>query len=273
MGLLRCIKAFLVRDFQVESSYRLSFLLQFFGLFVSATLWYFIAQVLGGGGRNPELDQATAHVGYFPYVLIGLMVNRFQEVSLGAYASQIRQEQTTGTLEAMLVTPARLGHLVIAASSWSYLMAGIQSGLYLIFGVFVFGVVLNLGNLVAALLAVVLTIAAISGIGILSAAFVLYFKRGNPINFVISATSALFGNIFFPSSMLPEKIEWLSRLVPLSYASDAVRAALLRDAGFAELAPDLLALAGFALVLVPLGLFGARLAIHKAKREGTLVQY
>ncbi|HHN74385.1 MAG TPA: ABC transporter permease [Acidobacteria bacterium] len=270
--LLQCIRAFLVRDFQVESSYRLAFVLQGLGLFVSSTLWYFIAGVFGGT-RNPDLAEAMGNVGYFPFVLVGLMVNRFQEVSLNAYAAQIRQEQTTGTLEAMLVTPARLGHLMLAASSWSYLMAGMQSAMYLVFGVFVFGVELDPGNLLGALLAVVLTAAAVSGIGILSAAFVLYFKRGNPVNFVISATSALFGNIFFPSQMLPDSLSWLARFVPLSYASNAVRGALLRGASLAQLAPDLLALAAFAAVLMPAGLFGARLAIRRAKREGTLVQY
>lgn len=270
--LLRCVRAFIVRDFQVETSYRLAFALQVFGLFVSATLWYYIAQVFGGS-RNPELMRATGSIGYFPYVLIGLMVNRFQEVSLSAYAAQIRQEQTTGTLEAMLVTPARLGHLVLSASSWSYLMAGVQSGLYLAFGVLVFGVELDLGNLLGALLAIALAVAAISGIGVLSAAFVLYFKRGNPINFVISASSALFGNIFFPATMLPDGIDWIARFVPLSYASRAVRAALLKDATLADLMPDLAALAVFAAILVPLGLVGARVAVRRAKQEGTLVQY
>ena len=31
--------------------------------------------------------------------------------------------------------------------------------------------------------------------------------------------------------------------------------------------------AGFAVLLVPIGLVGARIAITRAKREGTLVQY
>ena len=41
----------------------------------------------------------------------------------------------------------------------------------------------------------------------------------------------------------------------------------------AELAPNLLALAGFAAVLLPLSLFGARYAVRKAKQEGSLIQY
>lgn len=266
---LRCVRAFLVRDFQVESSYRLAFILQVLGLFVTSSLWFFIARALGGS----QASQATGGLEYFPWILAGLMVSRFQEVSLNAYAAQIRQEQTTGTLEAMLITPARLGYLIVSSATWSYTLALVQSILYLTFGVVIFGVDLRVGNLFAAVAAIVLTVLSISGVGILSAAFVLYFKRGNPVNFVISSTSALFGNVFIPSETLPEQISWVSKLIPISYATDAVRGALLRGEGLSELAPDLFALAGFSAFLVPVGLVGARIAIRKAKREGTLVQY
>ncbi len=266
---MRCVRAFLVRDFQVESSYRLAFVLQVLGLFVTSTLWFFIARALGGS----HTSEATGGLEYFPWVLGGLMVSRFQEVSLNAYAAQIRQEQTTGTLEALLVTPTRLGNLVVSSASWSYTLATIQSLLYLTFGVLVFGVRLEMGSLIGALAAVLLTVLSISGVGILSAAFVLYFKRGNPVNFLISSTSALFGNVFIPSETLPHQIAWISKLIPISYATNALRGALLRGESLRELAPNLLALAAFSAVLVPGGLIGARIAIRRAKREGTLVQY
>ncbi|RMG47164.1 MAG: hypothetical protein D6718_04340 [Acidobacteria bacterium] len=272
-GLLRTAWAFLVRDFQTEFSYRLAFLLQVIGLFVNATIWYFMARFIGGAGDSARLLRQTGGLDYFSYVLVGLMVNRFLEVSLNAYAAQIRLEQTTGTLEAMLVTRARLGHLVLASSSWSYTFAALQSALLLFFGVVVFGVRLNPGSLIGAVAAVIFTVVALSGIGILSAAFVLYFKRGNPVNFVISSLSFLFGNVVIPSASLPPGIAWISKLIPVSYATEAVRGALLRGEGLRQIAPDLAALAGFAAVLVPIGLAGARVAVRRAKREGSLVQY
>lgn len=273
MRLLRTIGAFLIRDFQVESSYRLAFLLQTIGLLVNATLWFFIARFIGGVRPSAELLDQTGGYDYFTYVIGGLMVSRFLQVSLNAYASQIRQEQTTGTLEAMLVAPTRLGHLMISSSAWAFTLAAIQSALYLFFGVVVFGVELAPGNLLAAVAAIVLTVLALSGIGIFSAAFVLYFKRGNPINFVIGSMSALFGNVFIPARSLPDGIAWISKLIPVSYATDAVRGALFKGAVWSELLPDLLALAAFAAVLLPLGLLGAHVAIARAKKEGTLVQY
>jgi ABC-2 type transport system permease protein len=270
--------AFLVRDLQVEVSYRLSFALQILGLFVSTLLWYFFARFVDGIGADGEaLRRQTGNLSFFPWVLAGITVTRFLDVSLGTFATQIRNEQSLGTLEAMLVTPARLGHLILASSTWSFCYAGLQSALYMVFGVLVFGVELDLVNplegLIAFFLTIVLTVLSFSGIGILSAAFVLYFKRGNPINFVISSTSMLFGNVLVPAQSLPESISWIGKLIPIFYATEAARGALLRGESLAEIAPDLLALAGFAAVLLPLGLLGARYAVRRAKQEGTLVQY
>lgn len=265
--------AFLVRDLRTETSYRLSFLLSGIGLFVSATMWYFMARFITAAGNEERLMQQTGGLGYYSYALIGLMVQRFLDVALHSYGSQIRSEQTTGTLEAMLVTPARLGYIVITSSTYSYLFATLQAAAYLFFGVVIFGVRLNPGSLLGAVAAIVLTILALSGIGILSAAFVLYFKRGNPLDFVITSMSLLFGNVIIPPTSLPEVIRPISRIVPVYYANNAVRGALLQGRSLGELAPDLLALAGFAVVLLPIGLLGSRVAVRRAKREGTLVQY
>jgi len=269
----RTVWAFLLRDLQTEISYRLAFLLSAIGLFVSATVWYFMARFITASADPARLSSQTGGLDYYSFALVGLMVNRFLDVALHSFSSSIRSEQATGTLEAMLVTPARLGHVVLASSAYSYLYAGLQAAAYLVFGVFVFGVRLELGSLVGAVLAVVLTSLALSGIGILSAGFVLYFKRGNPLDFVISSLSLLFGNVIIPQQALPAQISWISHLVPVYYANNAVRGALLQGRDLATLAPDLLALLAFSAVLVPLGLLGARIAVRRAKQEGSLIQY
>lgn len=278
IALARTAWAFLVRDFQVEASYRLSFGLQFFGLFVSALLWFFLAGFIDGiGGDGQSLREQTGGLTYFPWVLGGITVTRFLDASLSTFAAQIRTEQSQGTLEAMLVTPARLWHVILASSSWSFLFAGIQAGLYLFFGLTIFGVDAQLAGalegIVSVLLVIVLTVLAFSGIGILSAAFVLYFKRGNPINFVITSSSMLFGNALVPVQSLPDSISWISKLIPTFYATDAMRGALFLGKPLVELAPNLLALAAFAAVLLPTSLLGARYAVRKAKQEGSLIQY
>ncbi|MBP7146131.1 MAG: ABC transporter permease [Acidobacteria bacterium] len=272
MRLLRAAWAFLIRDFQTEVSYRLAFVLSLFGLFVSTTLWYFMAGFIEGGDPA-RLRAQTGGLPYFAWVLPGLMVNRFMDVALGSYGSQIRQEQTTGTLEAMLITPTRLGHIVLASSAYSFLFAAIQAAVYLAYGTLLFGLELNLGSVVGALCAVAFSVVALSGLGIISAGFVLYFKRGNPLDFVISSLNLLFGGVIIPPAALPANIAWISSFVPMYHANEAVRGAMVRGEGLGDLGPHLLALAAFAAVLVPFGLFGARIAVRRAKKEGSLIQY
>jgi hypothetical protein len=59
----------------------------------------------------------------------------------------------------------------------------------------------------------------------------------------------------------------------MSWSLQVVRGALLRGASFRDVAGPIGRLAILTAILVPLGLWGARIAIRKAKREGTLVQY
>lgn len=272
MSFLRTAWAFLVRDFQTEASYRLSFMMSFFGMFVSCSLWYFMAGFISGNDRTRMLEM-TDGLDYFSYVLSGLMIHRFLDVALHTYAGSIRTEQTTGTLEAMLVTPTQLGPIVLASSVFNFVFAALQASLYLVFGLIFFGVHPNVGSPLALIAAVGLTVIGMSGIGILSAAIVLYFKRGNPIDFLISTLSMLFGGTFIPPKALPESIRWMSDFIPTWHAAEAVRDAMFRGKNLAQTAPHLTSLAIFALVLVPIGLIGARIAVRRAKREGSLVQY
>jgi ABC-2 type transport system permease protein len=272
MNFLHNAWAFLVRDFQTEISYRLAFAMSFFGLFVNAGLWYFMSRFMQLGGAE-HVEQLTGGLDYFSFALPGLMVGRFLDVSLHVYAGSIRTEQTTGTLEAMLVTPARLGSIVLASSSFSFMFAAIQSAVYLLIGTLVFGLELKIGSALGLIAAIIFTIIGMSGIGILSAAFVLYFKRGNPVDFLISTISLFLGGVLIPVGVLPGGLAELARFVPTYHAVEAVRDALVRGKPLDQMWGHLLALAGFAVVLVPIGLIGARIAIRRAKREGSLIQY
>jgi ABC-2 type transport system permease protein len=119
----------------------------------------------------------------------------------------------------------------------------------------------------------VLTIAAFAGIGILSAAFTLWLKRGDPVNYLISALSALLGGVFFRVEVMPVWLQHLSRLLPITHSLSAIRRALLAGAGVGEVAGEARLLILFAVILIPVGLGAFTLALRQARVEGTLVQY
>jgi ABC-2 type transport system permease protein len=107
----------------------------------------------------------------------------------------------------------------------------------------------------------------------LSAAFLMTFKRGNPVNFFINAAATLFGGVYFPVEVLPESLQVISWVLPITYSLEAMRKTLLTGAGLQDVGFELVVLIGFSVVLVPIGLTAFRVAVSKARRDGTLGQF
>ena len=86
----------------MAASYRLKFILNIGGIFLSTVMYFFLSRLIGKGIDN----QLVPYGGdYFSFVLIGIAFTDYLAVSLGSFAGQIRNAQLHGTLEALLVTP------------------------------------------------------------------------------------------------------------------------------------------------------------------------
>jgi ABC-2 type transport system permease protein len=125
----------------------------------------------------------------------------------------------------------------------------------------------------AALLVLLLSLVSLLSYGLFSVAFVVVFKRGDPINWFINSVAYVFSGVFFPIELLPPWLRVISYLLPFTYALRALRGALMRGEGLAELWPDLLILGLFTAVLLPLSLWAIRYAIRYLKERGELVHY
>jgi ABC-type multidrug transport system ATPase subunit/ABC-type multidrug transport system permease subunit len=262
--------AFLRRDFSSEVSYRFSFFLQLFNIFFSVGVFYFISSLLGQAAA-PYLTQYGGD--YFSFVLIGIAFAGYFGVGLSSFSNSLRQAQTTGTLEAMLSTPTGISEIILSSSLWDYLLTTLRVLVYLVVGAAFLGVNLGSGNYPAALLILVLTVIAFSSLGIIAASFIMVLKRGDPVTWAMGALSSFLGGVYYPVEILPGWLQWISRLLPITYSLQAMRLALLQGASFAVLAPDILALAIFSVVLLPVSLLAFRFAVQRARIDGSLTQY
>ncbi|KUK94384.1 MAG: ABC-2 type transporter [Methanothrix harundinacea] len=162
--------------------------------------------------------------------------------------------------------------LITLSTLWNFIFASFRVLLYLMIGVLL-GVSLAGANVLGALIILGLTIVCFSSIGILSASFIMIFKRGDPINMLFMSTSELFGGVFFPITVLPTWLQTVSHLLPMTYSLNGMRHALLQGYSLRELAPDVGTLVLFSALLLPASLLAFRYAVRKAKMEGTLVHY
>jgi ABC-2 type transport system permease protein len=267
---MRRLGAFLVRDFHIETSYRTAFLFTIGGVVVRALLFFFLSEFIerAAGGMLGEYGGD-----YFSFVIIGIALGGYFTTGLTGFSKALRRSQTTGTLEAMIMTPTPVSWLVVGSAAWSYLYTTFRVLVYLLVGALFLGLDLSRANYPAALLVLLLSIVSFASLGILAAALMMVIKRGDPVTAVFANLSNLVGGVFYPVAILPAGLQFVAYLLPITYALRALRGALLAGFGWQELAPDLLALALFCLVLFPISLFVFRHAVDRARAEGTLTHY
>ena len=261
--------AFLVRDFLQDISYRTNFIMQIVGVTASLTVWYFLGSFFA---RFPQLAESLGGMDYFSYSVVGIAFLRYLSSLNSTFARKVRQEQMAGTLEAMLVTPNNTSALVLMSSAYELLSSSAWILAWLGLGR-LFGATFHVPALLPAALMLIVVMASFASIGILSAGMVIYFKRGDPITWLLASGSTLLGGIFFPISILPEGAQTLSRLLPIFHAVEGFRLLIVKSADLATVWPHLQYLTIFAAILLPTGLGIFHLALRRARLEGTLIQY
>jgi ABC-2 type transport system permease protein len=266
----RVARAFLRRDLRSEVSYRFSFLLQLLNIFFSVAVFYFVAQLLGDS-VNPYLEPYGGD--YFSFVLIGIAFGSYFGVGLSSFSSGLRASQTTGTLEAMLSTPTRISTIILSSAQWNYLMTTLRVLLYLLVGALFLDVQLGNANYAAAFVILILTIISFSSLGIIAASFIMVLKRGDPVTWIFGTVSNLLGGIYYPVAVMPDWMQRIANLIPVTYALRAMRLALLQGAGFEILWRDILVLGFFSVVLLPLSLVAFGIAVRLARVDGSLTHY
>lgn len=262
--------AFLKRDFLIETSYRFSMVLQVGSIIFTIASYYYMARFVGGSrfsGGNVRAED------YFAFVLIGVAVHEYLTTSLDAFSRAIRESQVAGTLGALLSTQTSLVAVILLSAAYPFLWTSFVVVLYLALGMGIFGAHFALGDWSAAVLILALSIISFSGLGTLSASFIMIFKRGNPIVWLFGGLSWLLGGVLYPVTVLPWWLRRASALLPITYTIEGLRAALLREAPWSELWHSVGPLMLFALVVFPLGVASFQFAARYTKIAGTLEQY
>ena len=267
---MRLAWEFFRRDAAIALSYRVSFAAQLLGNLLLVGILYFATRTIGLA-KLPALERYGGN--FMAFLLIGVALTDCVLVSVFGFAQQVRESQTTGTLEATLVSPVRLPVILVFSSAWPYFMSVVRFLLYLAAGLAIGGLRLGNMNPLSTVLIFVLTVVSFFGIGILLAGIVLVVKRGEAIITLGGVLLMLLSGVLFPVALLPDWLRAVSNLIPLTTALEAMRLALLTGAGPGQLAPLLARLTVCAALLLAAGFWGLAYAVKLGRRNGSLSQY
>ena len=269
MSALALLGAFLRRDAQVQVSYRADLALQLVTIMFTLALFFYLGKLVD---ESELASEAGFDRGYFSFAVIGIALLRIVQTGLTSFATRLRQEQTTGTLEALLATPAPTSIVILFSAAYDLLRATLLAGLLMVAAIAFFGVDFDSGAAGASAAAVTLAILLVlfASLGVLLAAFTIVFKQTTAVLGLAVTGLALLGGVYFPLDLLPEPLSTIGELLPFTWGLDVLRDALL--ANDVEL-DRIVVLAAVSAAALPLSFWVFAVALRRARRDGSLAQY
>lgn len=264
---MRLLFAFLRRDLRIAASYKSNLLFTVGGAVVTLTAFYFLAHLVGSvplGGLGHASD-------YFSFALLGVATAAALSTLQSSFAKKLRESQLDGSLEPLLATPRSTFALIAAMAAYPSLMAVVRALVLIAAGAWLFGARLSISPLGFGL-TFALSLLAFAPLGLLSAAFVLVAKRGDPFSYLLDAASYLLSGVIYPVSVLPHWLRMAADLLPCTWALEGLRAAGLGHADIRQLLPTWGALLLFSAVLWPASAWALHAARSHIERTGTLPQ-
>ena len=173
----------------------MSFASDLIGLAGQALVFAFIGEMI-------DPDQLPTFQGkevtYLEFAAIGIALGVFITFGLQRVSTAIRNEQLMGTLESLLVSPTRTATLQIGSVFFDLIYVPLQTALFLAVFAFGFGLHLEPTGIFPATAVLLVFIPFVWGLGVLSAAATLTFRRGTNAIAIGTLLLALAFGLYFP---------------------------------------------------------------------------
>jgi ABC-2 type transport system permease protein len=168
--------------------------------------------------------------------------------SLVSSASMVKEKEA-GTIEQLLMTPAKAGEVITAKMAPLVLLLLGDIALALLLGYVAFGVPVR-GSLLLLYSAGALWVFAGIGLGTFLATFTRSQQQAQLLSFFVNPPMALLSGATTPLEAMPGWMQPLTELNPVRHFATVARGIMLKGAGVEVLNIHLLALLGFAVLLV-----------------------
>ncbi|HZV74506.1 MAG TPA: ABC transporter permease [Conexibacter sp.] len=261
----RATLAVVHRDAQIFLSYRTRVLSQLANAIFTLTLFHFLAQLV-------HVDTFDSPRAYFAFVTVGVVILQVLSSCFGTPAL-VRQELVAGTFEKLVVSPFGALRGIVALTLFPFLYSLLLGSATIALATLLFGLQIDWALAPLCLPLAALSVLAFLPFGLLFAALTLVVKQSAVGTTWVIALLSLVGGLYFPVSLLPAWIRWVSEVQPFSTAVGLMRHLLVDSPLHASPWVGVAKLAAFALLLMPIAIATVSAAIRVGRRRGTILEY
>lgn len=268
------IRAIVSRNTKMFVSYKISVLVTM--LWPIPILALNIYQYLGlspPGTLSKVISNEYGIVSLSGMIIIGTIIYLLYNRLLWGTGASIQSERWMGTIDVLFLTPASRMSILLGNG-----ISSLIEGSWWICGVFilswmVFGIDIAVASLPAVIITLMSTMLALISLGVFFASFFILTRAAEQLAVSFQAPIRYFAGVAFPVSALPQFLQFISYMLPITYGIQALRRTVLTGATILDLLGELSLLYLFAGIFLFSGYYLLRVMENKAKKDGSLYHY
>jgi len=195
---------------------------------------------------------------YFQFMAPGIIAMVVVMAVMIGLAASISREKELGTLDGILVAPIPRLCIILGKALSQTTRGLLQGSIVLLLSIFLFGVKIY-GSIPLVVLLLFLGVFSFIGLGILISALAAEQETAMMIMMTLTFPMIFLSGVFFPIEQMPGFMQIISRILPLTYAIEALRKVIILGAGISSLGKELI-------ILITFGTITLAIAVPTFKR-------
>jgi ABC-2 type transport system permease protein len=185
---------------------------------------------------------------YFDFIAPGIMAMTVMMSVMTGLPAAISQEKEVGTLDGMMVAPINRLSIILGKTLAQTARGLLQGIVILALSVILFGVNIQ-GNILLVFGLLLLGVFSFVGLGVVITSFAKDQETAMMLMMTLMFPMMFLSGVFFPIQQMPWYMQGVSKFLPLTYASTALRKVMVLGAGIPEIATELTVLIIFGVIM------------------------
>ncbi|HTY75776.1 MAG TPA: ABC transporter permease [Candidatus Nanoarchaeia archaeon] len=185
---------------------------------------------------------------YFDFVAPGIMALTVMMSVMTGLPVAISQEKEIGTMDGMMVAPINRLSIILGKSLGQTARGLLQGVIILGLAVGIFGVTIH-GSILLVFALLLLGVFSFVGLGIVITSFTKDQETAQMLMMTLMFPMMFLSGVFFPIQTMPWYMQDISKFLPLTYASQALRKVMVLGAGIPAISTELTVLIVFGAIM------------------------
>jgi ABC-2 type transport system permease protein len=185
---------------------------------------------------------------YFDFIAPGIMAMTVMMSVMTGLPAAISQEKEVGTLDGMMAAPINRLSIILGKTLAQTARGLLQGVIILVLAVGLFGVTIH-GSVLLVFGLLLLGVFSFVGLGIVLTSFAKDQETAMMLMMTLMFPMMFLSGVFFPIQQMPWYMQGVSKFLPLTYVSTALRKVMVLGAGIPAIATELTVLIVFGVIM------------------------